>query len=180
MPTLNPYRNYNEKDVINLYAFSGALPVNKGTLVQIQGSGFVPSQDPSEMLGSPGASYANTVSQRYGVTPKVSICGTGSATPLGITLLDIKETDENGEQLKFNPRKAHELEAVISGQAVPIVRKGVFHYSGITGTPTAGGKLYVGVNGTIDCLAQIASVQVGIALGAKDSVGFTVVLLDIG
>ena len=178
MPTLKPYRNYDEKDVINNFAFSGSLPVNKGTLVSIQGSGFVPAQDPVEMLGAPGASYANTVSQRYGVPFKVAAAGTGDK-PLGILLYDVKETDENGNLLKWNPKAAWEREIVLSGQAVPIARKGVFHYSGITGTVTAGQKLYVGLAGTIDSLQLLAAQQVGVALGAKDSTGATVILLDI-
>lgn len=182
MPTLTPLRNYDEKDVIPFFSFSGALPVNKGTLVTIAGSGLVQTQDPVEMLGSPGASFSNTVSQRYGVPYKVSLAGTGSV-PLGITLFDIKETDENGELLKFNPRKAKELEAVISGQNVPIVTKGMFGYSGITGAVAGGGvKLFCGVAGAIDSIDYNTvpkAIQVGISLGAKDANGITVILLDV-
>lgn len=180
MPTLNPNRNVNEKDVINFYAFSGTLPVNKGTLVKVQGSGLVASNDPVEMLGSPGASYNNVVSQRYGVAPKVALCGTGDVA-LGITLYDIKETDENGNPLKWDARRAWEREIVLSGQAVPVARKGMFHYSGITGSVTAGGqKLYQGVNGTLDVLQLTPQVaQVGITLGAKEANGFCTILLDL-
>ena len=47
-------------------------------------------------------------------------------TVLGITLYDVREYDENGEALKFNPRKQDELQCSLSGQAVPIATRGLF------------------------------------------------------
>lgn len=191
MPTLLPFRDIDEKDVINIYSYSGSIPVNKGTLVKIAGSGWVHGQESTEMLGSPGASYANTVSQRYGTPFKVSNAGTGDIS-LGITLLDVKETDPNGEQYKFNKNLADEHEVVISGNTVPVARRGMFLYSGITGATTAGQKLYAGADGTIESvlasaqgpqgvtLASKAAVQVGLTLGEKDATnGFCLIQLDI-
>jgi len=182
MPKLRPFRNYDEKDVINLFAFSGTVgtnagdSVNAGTLVKLAGDGWKATDEPNEMLGDMGSSYGNTVSERYGVVPKVALCGTGDA-PLGITLYDVKEVDENGELLKFNPRKAAEIEAVISGQAVPIVTKGMFLYSGasLTGV-AAGANVYAGAAGEI---ATVGSVVVGKALGATDSNGHTLIQIDL-
>ncbi len=152
MPTLRPFRDYDEKDVINLYTLTGAsLPFDKGTIVKIEGTrGFrLDETSPVEMLGNFGDfSVSNTVSQRYGVIPKVSIAQTGDL-PLGIALLDVRETDENGLPLKYNPRKADQMEAVISGQALPIVTRGTFAYSGCTGTITPGAPAYLGPNGTV-------------------------------
>ena len=185
MPTLRPFRNIDEKDVINRYSFSGTYPQNKGLLVKAVGSGWTADQDPTEMLGSPGASFGNTVSERYGVTAKCEIAGTGDNI-IGMTLWDLKETDENGEQLKFNPRKAAEIEACLSGNAVPMIRRGEILYSGITGTVTAGQTLYAGANGLIESVAANAhatsvsdATVVGQAMGAKDSNGWTLVYLDI-
>jgi hypothetical protein len=191
MPTLLPFRDIDEKDVINIYSYSGSIPVNKGTLVKIVGSGWVHGQEPTEMLGSPGASYANTVSQRYGNPFKVANAGTGD-NALGVTLMDVKETDPNGTQYKFDRNLADEHEVIISGQTVPVARKGMFLYSGITGATTAGQKLYVGAAGTIESVLASAqgpqgatgigpaAVQVGIALGEKDPTnGFCLVQLDI-
>lgn len=185
MPTLRPYRNVDEKDVINRYSFSGTYPQDKGLLVKAVGSGWTADQDPTELLGSPGASFGNTVSQRYGVTAKCAIAGTGENV-IGMTLWDLKETDENGEQLKFNPRKAAEIEACLSGNGVPMVRRGEFLYSGITGSVTVGQKLYAGPDGVIESVAGNAhnsaiadATEVGQALGAKDSNGWTLIYLDI-
>ena len=39
MPKLRPFRDYDEKDVINYYTLSGGtLPLNNGTLVKIEGT----------------------------------------------------------------------------------------------------------------------------------------------
>ena len=37
MPTLRPFRDYDEHDVVNLFKYSGTIPVNKGTVVKIDG-----------------------------------------------------------------------------------------------------------------------------------------------
>ena len=191
MPNLLPFRDIDEKDVINIYSYSGSIPVNKGTLVKIVGSGWVHGQESTEMLGSPGASYANTVSQRDGTPFKVANAGTGDSA-LGITLMDCKEEDNNGTKYKFDRNLADEHEVIISGQTMPCARKGMFLYSGITGAVSAGAKLYAGADGTIESVlasAQgpkgitgnaAAATVVGIALGEKDPTnGFCLVQLDI-
>ena len=168
MPNLQPFRNYDEKDVINLFAFSGSLPATKGTLVKVVKEAGWKATDEMSMLGDVGASFGNTVSQRYGVAAKVAASTTGE-TPLGILLMDVRETDENGELLKFNPRKAAEMQAVLSGQAVPIVTRGTFLYNGVGGTPSAGGTAYAGAAGTITASSAGSAVAIGTFLGAKDA-----------
>jgi hypothetical protein len=180
MPTLRPFRDYDEKDVINLYTWSGDLPATKGTLVKIAGDGWLATDEPSEMLGDVGASYARTVSQRYGVTAKVSAAGAGD-TPLGMMLFDVKEEDENGEKLKYHPRKAHEMEVALSGQAVPIVTRGTFLYSGATlasETVNAGVQLYCGADGelTTGVASNVATAR---TLGDKDTNNHVLIRLDL-
>lgn len=153
MPQLKPMRDYNEKDVINLYTYSGARLttdiINKGTLVKIAGDGWRNDVEQLEMLGGYGDFQVwNVTAQRYGTTAKVALCGaTASDYPIGITLFDIRELDENLIPLKYNPRKAAELEACISGQTVPICTKGIFLYSGLTGSITPGAPIYAAVSG---------------------------------
>lgn len=185
MPLLRPLRDYNEKDVLNLYTFSGQTStsqvINKGTLVKIVGEGWRNDNEPTELLGSYGDfSVNNVVAQRYGTPAKVGYCGTGTTEyPIGITLFDIRELDENSIPLKYNPRKAAELEACISGQTVPIVTKGVFLYSGLTGSITAGAPIYAGVSGTITATQQGSGRQVGIALGVTGVDGSALIRLSI-
>jgi len=163
MPNLRPFRDYDEHDVVNLFSYSGTLPVNKGTIVKIVGSGWK-NTDEIELLGSPGNAFGNTVAERYGVAAKVADAGSGDAA-LGILLYDVKETDENGEKLIFNPRKAAEMNVAISGQAVPIATRGTFLYSGAVGTPAAGGTAYW--NGTE--ISSAGGTTIGTFLGAKDT-----------
>lgn len=198
MAILKPYRDYSEKDVINVFTYSGTLPVTAGTLVKIQ-RGFVSTDEPVEMLGGAGKSYTNTVSERYGAYAKVTACGAGG-TPIGMLLMDVREVDENGEKLLYNPRKAAEMGCVISGQAVPIVTRGTFLYSGATlaaETPAAHSKLYAAAGGDltitptsglvqywatasgISAISGITSPSVGYCLGAEDSNSGVMIRLNI-
>lgn len=192
MPNLGQFRDYNEHDVVNVFALSGydgSSIVNRGTLVKVAGNGFkLDEPSATEFLGNPSSfSPTNVVSQRYGAVPKVVPANAADAI-IGMTLFDVRETDENGELLKFRPRKAAELEAVISGQAVPVVRKGLFAYSGVTtgaamvapssaNAVTAGASLYVGSNATLTTYAT--GTKVGTALGTNDARGFTVIYLNV-
>ena len=188
MASLRPFRDYDEKDVINLYAMDLATGTNAdgaislgtdwsgrlshGHVVSVGGAGGWNAGQDLELLGEAGATsnaVQNVTTQRYGVEAKVRSAG-GQLIPLGITLFHVAQYDENGEQLKFNPRKASELEACIVGQAVPVVTRGIFMLGadvdgglavdvGNQGDGNAvplnqawldaGGDLYAGANGSI-------------------------------
>ena len=97
-------------------------------------------------------------------------------------LYDVRDTDENGELLKYNPRKAAEMQAVIPGQAVPVVTRGIFLVQGVLGTPSAGGTAYAGGTGQITASTGsggIANVAIGKFLGAADTNGETLVKLAL-
>lgn len=198
MPNLRPgLTQYSENDVINLFAISGGAAlngvINKGTLVVAINSGWNSLAEPVDMIGDFGGfNEPNTVAQRWGVIPRITVAGTGDV-PLGLTLRDQRELDENGVFLKYNPNKQYEMQAIISGQAMPVVTRGIFLYSGITGTPTIGSQLYAGPNGTIDLLSVVpnalsaqsgvvattAIARVGKVLGLKDAKGFTLIKLEL-
>lgn len=174
MPLLRPFRDYDEHDVINLFRLDDAstLPVSRGTLVKLADTtGWINSQETNVMLGGAGDySISNVVAQRYGVASEVTIAG-AEDQPIGMTLYDVREVDENGERLIYNPRKAVEMECVLSGQAVPIVTRGIFLYSGATlagDTVNAGDKLYAAANGELTTTSG-SNKQVGYALGTKDT-----------
>jgi len=182
MPNLRPFRQYNENDVVNLFAHATATDLNKGTLVKVSTS-WKNTDDVHAEAGSPGASYANTVSNRYATTAKVSTAASGDA-PLGITLYDIKETDENGEKLIFNPRKAAEMQVVLSGQSVPILTRGIILYSGATlaaQTPAVNTKVYCDDSGEIttgSAAGIVNRIRVGSCLGAKDANNHVLISLN--
>jgi hypothetical protein len=146
---LRPFRDYDEHDVINLFTYSGAstsLPLNKGMVVKVVNPGFSTLGDagnPIENLGSlSSTAFPNSVSSRFGVKARVTAAASGDRQTIGLTLMDMRETDENGEKLIFNPRKAAEMGVIVSGQAVPILTKGVVTYSGTAAT--AGDYAFVG------------------------------------
>ena len=89
-------------------------------------------------------------------------------------LYDVREDDENGEKLIFNPRKAAENDYVISGQAVPILTRGIVLYSGATlaaDTVSPGDTVYAAAAGELAKDADHVSKApaVGKALGTKDA-----------
>lgn len=182
MPNLRPFRDYDEHDVINLYRYSGSDNVNKGTFVKIvtgwTSDGEVHSADPF------ASSYTNVVSLRYGVRPAVTATATGD-TAIGMTLFDVREFDENGEKLVYNPRKAAEMQVALSGQAVPVVTRGLFLYSGVNGVVTAGANLYATTNGELTVHVTGAGAtalpqanKVGIALGPKSANGLVLIKIN--
>jgi hypothetical protein len=181
MPNIQPFRTLNEYDIVNLYAYSGSLPVTKGTVVRIVGSGWDTTQEIQE-LGSVGASYSNTVSLRYGVASKVAQHSATGTACFGILLNDVREFDENGEKLIFNPRKAAEMQVAVSGQAVPIAVRGMFLYSGIAGAPTPGATAYAtgdgGLSTTASATVHASTETVGKFLGVKNAQGHALVFLD--
>ena len=178
--TLLPFRDYDEHDVINLFKFSGTIPADAGKIVTIN-SGWDQQHAEVDMIGGAGATYPDTVSQRWGINSSVRAANTGDANPLGMLLYSVKEEDENGEKLLYNPRKAAEMEVVLSGQAVPVVTKGIFLYSGATiddQTVTAGQKLYSDGDGllTTGYNASFNNPAVAQALGAVDTTYKTVLI----
>ena len=180
---LRPFRDYDEHDVINLFTLSGDITngVTKGHLVHVPESGYGwLNTDELQRLGAVGSTYTNTVSDRYGVNAKVGVALSGS-TLLGMTLYDVKETDENGEKYVFNPRKAAENDVVISGQAVPILTRGIVLYSCsqlATDDPSAGATLYSDNNGELTTTSGGGS-AVGIALGGKDADNAVLVRINL-
>ena len=181
MPALKPFRSYNEGDVLNgFFRFSGTIPATAGTFVKVV-SGFLADQG-STLLGDVGADYGNLVSDRWGVPAQVGACNASGDVPIGVLLHDVREVDENGEKLVFNPRKAIENGWTISGQAVSILPKGYVLYSGVAGTPTAGAPAFLGTNGdcnTSGSVANAAVTRVGTFLSPKDAAGWVLLKLDV-
>lgn len=178
MPNIKPFRDVDPHDVLNLFKFESGT-ANKGTFVKIV-SGF----DNEDVNGNvayandiTASTYQNTVSMRYTVKPYVTACASGD-TPIGMLLYDVREVDENGERLWYHPRKAAEMQCVISGQAVPILTKGMVLYSGISGVGngavTAGQSIYTNAFGEL-CNSGSTTARVGFTLGPKDTKGWTLI-----
>ena len=149
------YRNYEEHDVINLYAtIEGDL--TKGTILE-----YV-SADPDNQNGF-GVSFANTpgyaFSKDYVVNWKVQTATAYSKKIAGILLNDVVTTitDPWSVDARFvDPAKLAEKQVVVSGRAVPFATRGWFEVSGIdttSGAPAPGSGAYLSNStpGTIAC-----------------------------
>ena len=186
---LKPFRDYSEHDVINLFAF-GDKDVTLGTTTVIYAGSAVKVQtgwsntNELQMLGDVGAAYAYTVSERYGVSADVQYTeGGADEAALGLTLYDVREYDENGEALKFNPRKQDELQSVLSGQAVPIATRGVFLMATGSWASSAGilqdNDVFATGNGQVTSLgAKAVNNRIGRTLGGPDADGSVLVKFD--
>lgn len=150
---LLPFRQYNESEVVNLFALDGT-GLNGLFVTLVTGT-----NDPANSAGSygsvnVGASYANATSLRHLVTRTVkpSVATDMASQILGVTLHTVAEVDENGNKL-INWPAAHAAERgyVVSGQAVPILKRGIITLkkSQITGTPIPGYLAVPAANGTV-------------------------------
>ena len=186
---LKPFRDYSEHDVINLLAVVDPNQALGTTDVVYAGScvkvltGWSNTNELSQ-IGNVGAGYANTVSTRWGVTADVQYTDGGAdEAALGITLYDVREYDENGEKLAFNPRKQVELQGSLTGQAVPIATRGVFLMATGAWSSSAGilqdNDVFATGDGKVTNLgAKATNNRIGRTLGGPDADGSVLVKFD--
>ena len=185
MAKLRPFRDYSEHDVINLFAFDGTSATRGAIVKLVAAKGWVNGADwkldsSESMLGF---TLGNVVSERHALKSTVQLADSGD-TAMGMLLYDVAEYDENGEKLLYNPRKAVEMQTVVSGQAVPVVTDGIFLVNGIYGDQLAdaGVKAWALDDGQIGALAvgqEANAVQIGKFLGAKSTNGDVLLKLEL-
>jgi hypothetical protein len=131
---LYPFRQYSEHDVINMYA-NQVVDDNPstngngsaGVLVKVLSGNM--QKDTFDLIGSDylgKTDYPFLGADKYPVVPLRVVAATTGNGVLGVTLNQTLKNDENGEKLLYNPVKKDELQAVLSGQAVPVATKGLF------------------------------------------------------
>ena len=192
MPNLLPFRDYSEHDVINLYSCD--IVADKGTLVKPirspQDSGGNDSSTAGPLkLGSDrsGGSFTNSINNLFDIVGQVTpvVNYDDAPAPIGVLLLSVKEVDENGEKLIFNPRKAAEMNVVLPKiNVVPILTKGIIKVNDIDitsrngggGNPDVGDFAYVGDNGQI---ATGGLNAIGRFLSKKDENGYCLVKISM-
>lgn len=182
---LLPFRQYDENDVVNLFSLDAdTLAVDLRNMKPgadgINADGVLVSVTNGAMGGDvidvgEDSRFANNYSSPVGRNPyptnplKVAPAASG-ARPLGVTLNQTLATDENGESLLFNPVKKDELQAVLSGQTVPVLGKGIitvhsnaieYQAQGAYGLPKVGDKLISAGGGKF--AAVPANAQPGVA-----------------
>ena len=137
---LYPFRQYSDVDVINMFA-SDTVDANPSTNGNGSAGVFVkvsagnldldPIQytatDITNTLGKSDYPFLGAV--QYPAVPLQFTAATAGVPVLGLTLNQTLATDENGERLLYNPVKRAELQAVLTGQAVPVATRGIFTLS---------------------------------------------------
>ena len=136
---LLPFRQYDEQDVVNLYALTNAEALSSttgdgagsnGVFVKVADGNFnqdVVTYGSNSYLGK--TDYPFVGGDMYPTNPLEVTAATSGTLPLGLTLNQTAQNDENGEKLLYNATKREELQAVLPGQSVPVATKGIFTLS---------------------------------------------------
>ena len=136
---LLPFRQYNEHDVINMFALDDSVLTatqsitethsgDAGVFVKISNGNL--DLDPvtygtNAYLGK--TDYPFVGSNGYpSVNLKVTPASATDIRALGLTLWETAKYDENGQKLIYYPQKAAENQVLLPGQTVPVATKGVF------------------------------------------------------
>ena len=177
---LLPFRQYDEHDVVNMYALvdaavnenvTGVGTGDAGVFVKVSAGNF--DLDPvsyatDSYLGKTDYPFIGANSYPK-VNLKVTPATSGDLTNcLGLTLRQTAKFDENGEKLLYYRQKAEELMCVLPGQAVPVATRGVFTLgpSAIDGTLTVGSGFKLSANsGKVTGCAHTDDGKLGVILG---------------
>jgi len=148
---LLPFRDYDEHEVVNIYALDAGPAVaggkyvdlsdankrsteaDNGVFVKVKAGGLGSQRDPMDVtadkfgayLGS--KDYPHVGRNTYPANPLTVTgvsAGSGDAC-LGVTLRQTATHDENGEKLQYYPVKKDELYAVLPGETVPVLSRGI-------------------------------------------------------
>ena len=177
---LLPFRQYDDNDVVNLYALADAA-VNEnvtgvgsgdaGVFVKVSAGNF--DLDPvsyatDSYLGKTDYPFVGA-NQYPSVNLKVTPAASGDLTNcLGLTLRQTAKFDENGEKLLYYRQKAEELMCVLPGQAVPVATRGIFSLgaNALDGTLTVGDAFKLSANaGKVTGCAHTDAGKLGTVLG---------------
>jgi hypothetical protein len=207
-----PYRDYSEHDVVNMFSLStsgvtdgfqswteaGSGKWDSGVVVKVSAGATLPGDLPSglsehasgeELRKYLGASQtsAHIGYNAYPYNGMTVEPAGASDVALGITLRETLAYDENGEKLLYYKQKLDEAQAVLPGQTVPVLTRGLvllsasafdaYDHDGDGGTTpeitniSVGAKIYVGPSGTLTTEDSGAdSVGSVVATGAGDKV----------
>ena len=185
-----PYRDYSEQDVVNLFALkvdggdslSGWVEASSrkwdsGVVVSVS-AGALPGEvselrasTPDNLRDYLGASFdgAHIGFNGYPANGMTVAPAAAGSRGLGITLRETLAFDENGEKLLYYKQKLDEAQAVLPGQTVPVLTRGLvlLAASAIDGTPSIGDDLEVKTGGKLGTQGSGAVVGSVIAIGEE-------------
>lgn len=130
-----PFRQYNEHNVVNLYALDGSATIpgdlatngdgDAGLLVSIKNGDFDKGIDYTNDPYLGKTDYPHIGANGYPKVTGMTFEPCGGSNPLGITLRQTATHDENGEKLLYYRQKAIEHQAVLPGEVVPVLTAGL-------------------------------------------------------
>ena len=203
-----PYRDYSEHDVVNLFSLdtsaytianakSDAAAGNafdSGVVVSVS-AGALPGEvselrasTPDSLRDYLGASFssAHIGFNGYPANTGMTVAPAAAAgRGLGITLRETLAFDENGEKLLYYKQKLDEAQAVLPGQTVPVLTRGLvllgasafdaYDHDSDAGTADSidvnvGDKIYIGDGGLLTTEVKTTVVGSVVATGAGDKV----------
>jgi hypothetical protein len=184
-----PFRQYNETDVINMFALGTGYVNNSVTDVGDGDAGVFVTIE-SGNLNVDTITYDNAYASYLGKTdyphvgrnqyPRVTLSlkpATSGDALIGMTLRQTAKFDENDEKLLYYPQKAEELMCMLPGQAVPVATRGIFTvsntaYQGAIGIGS-GLKLPSGVSGKLTGCAISDPTRVALVIATGSRTAFT-------
>jgi hypothetical protein len=193
-----PFRQYNETDVINMFAMGTGF-INESVTDSGNGDAGVFVTVESGNLNIDTIVYDSAYDTYLGKTnypnvgvnqyPRVSLSlkpATSGDALIGMTLRQTAKFDENGEKLLYYPQKAEELMCMLPGQSVPVVKRGVFTLaaSAFAGSVVpgvgSGIKLPSGVSGKVTGCTNADANKIGsvLATGSRTASVSTANLSD--
>jgi hypothetical protein len=130
-----PFRQYNEHNVVNLYALDGSATIpgdlatngdgDAGLLVSINSGDFDKGIEYTSDTYLGKTDYPHIGANGYPKVTGMTFSPCDASNPLGITLRQTATHDENGEKLLYYRQKAIEHQAVLPGEVVPVLTAGL-------------------------------------------------------
>ena len=196
---LLPFRQYNEHDVVNLYALDKTITdsidpeqvlkglndtndngvlvkINSASLIGTDGNPFEPVKyGTNDYLGK--TDYPHIGSNQYPFAQMtITPAPDNEENILGVTLNQTLTHDENGEKLLYYRQKALEMQAVLPGEVVPVLTRGIITLAAsafkdlTANAATVGADVFAAADGQFDFAG---TVRVGkcLAVGDRDAIG---------
>jgi len=176
---LLPFRQYAEQDVINMFALQSDDILEK-TNAQGKGDQGVFVKVTAGALDGGPTTYDNTYMDYLGMDPsdvpyvgrdqyprvitEVGVANSGD-NAIGVTLYQTAKTDENGQKLLYYPQKKLEQQAVLPGESVPVLSRGIITVSANAGTKN--GNQGLNIEAEIAAGTDVVGSPVGLIDGGK-------------
>lgn len=177
-----PFRQYNEHNVVNLYALDGSATIpgdlategdgDAGLLVSINNGDFDKGIDYTSDTYLGKTDYPHIGANGYPKVTGMTFVPCAGTNPLGITLRQTATHDENGEKLLYYRQKAIEHQAVLPGEVVPVLTAGLVtlaHTAFISGTTLDSSAINAAVTAAADGELELGGA--GAAVGRVLAVG---------